>query len=56
MGGATGHMKSRGLMAWLFAFQTSGQAKSQDEAITLAWPILAWLGPAHSLRPGQAYH
>ena len=41
------------------AFKTSGQAKSQKKPSLwpgLAWPIWAWLGPAHGLRPGQAQH
>jgi hypothetical protein len=38
------------------ALETPGPGQSHQEAVILARPILAWLGLAHGLRPGQAHH
>ena len=46
-------------LAWLRLFKTPGQAKAvkkPSSRLGLAWPIWAWPGPAHGLRPGQAQH
>ena len=51
--------ESHSLMAWLWLFTIQGQAKAVMEPPfwpSLAWPIWAWLGLAHSLRPGHAQH
>ena len=50
-------LKSHGLTAWLWLFKDAGQAKAAmkpSSGPSLAWPIWAWLGLAHGLRPGQA--
>ena len=51
--------ESRGLTAWLWLFRIPGRAKAVMEPSFwpgLAWPIWAWPGLAHGLRPGQAQH
>jgi hypothetical protein len=58
-GGATSHVKSRGLTAWLWLFKPQAGPKAKTKPSFwpgLARPIWAWLGPAHGLRPGQAHH
>ena len=52
-------LKSRGLTAWLWLFKNASQAKAALKPSKwpgLAWPIWAWLGLAHGLRPGLAKH
>jgi hypothetical protein len=60
--GYQSHINSHGL-AWpdslALAFRMAGQAKAITELTfwpSSAWPTWAWLGPAYSLRPGQAHH
>jgi len=51
--------KSRGLTAWLWLFKPQARPKAKTKLSYwpgLAQPIWAWLGLAHSLRPGQAQH
>jgi hypothetical protein len=50
-------LKSRGLVTWLWLLRIAGRAKAQSRhlSLALARTILAWLGPAHGLKPGRAH-